>query len=529
MMKRSRSVVTACMVGVLTMVVASVLFPAFGAGPQGTIYQITVPKQGALIANPVYYCWLPESVSTYRCIIVHLHGCTMEATGPQMTSDVQWTTFAKKWNAVFISPSLATGSDCTNWTKPENGSGNTFLAVLDSLARRSGHPEITIVPWALWGHSGGSDWVSWTTAQHPERVAVGVCQASGKDISSYPAVWKVPVLHHNSKVDLIYNNDSLFLKARAKGALWAHAINPFPQFITGPGDPASQGHGAHDMRMIAIPWMDYALTSRLPDNAGSAQLKDMDTSNAWLGDTLTYAIASAATFTGDKLKACWFPNQTFAKLWAEYMVKGTIKDSTPFPPTPYNLTGIYSNKQITLNWDAEADMETGIKTFIIYRNGSVLQTIQYPNAPATPFSAAKGFQRWDYGDQPNPTAPPNMTFTDATVSDTGTYLYQVSTVNWSDVAGPKSAPIALSRGLVTGTRTISQPSATATHTSMFLCSTIGKRVLNLSPGMVDVFDIRGRLIKSLEIRRAIQTNVEELLGALADKVLLIRNRGRQVL
>jgi hypothetical protein len=54
-------------------------------------------------------------------------------------------------------------------------------------------------------------------------------------------------------------------------------------------------------------------------------------------------------------------------------------------------------------------------------------------------------------------------------------------------------------------------------------------VLNLSPGMVDVFDIRGRLIKTLEIRRATQTNVEELLGALADKVLLIRNRGRQVL
>jgi hypothetical protein len=281
------------------------------------------------------------------------------------------------------------------------------------------------------------------------------------------------------------------------------------------------------MRMIAIPWMDYALTSRLPDKAGSAQLNDMDTSNAWLGDTLTYAIASAATFTGNKLKACWFPNQTFAKLWGEYMVKGTIKDSTPFPPAPYNLTGIYSNKQITLNWDADADMETGIKTFIIYRNGSVLQTIQYPNAPATPFSAAKGFQRWDYGDQPNPTTPPDMTFTDATVSDTGTYLYQVCTVNWSDVSGPKSAPIALSRGLVTGTKTLSQLMPATPHTSIFLYCAIGKQVLNLSAGIVDVYDIRGRLVKTMEIRHAAQTSVDGLLGASPDKVLLIRNRVRQ--
>jgi hypothetical protein len=513
------------MVVALTMVVASVLFPAFGAGPKGTKYQITVPKQGALITNPVYYCWLPESVTTYRCIMVHLHGCTMEGTGSQMTSDVQWTTFAKKWNAVFVSPSLATGSDCTNWTKPENGSGNTFLAVLDSLARRTGHPEITVVPWALWGHSGGSDWVSWTTAQKPERVAVGVCQSSGKDISGYPAVWKVPVLHHNSKVDLIYNNDSLFLKSRAKGALWAHAVNPFPQFITGPGDPASQGHGAHDMRMIAIPWMDYALASRLPDQAGSAQLKAMDTSNAWLGDTLTYAITSAATFTGNPLKACWFPNQTMAKRWKEYMLTGTQKDSTP-APAPYNLTGTYANRQITLNWDADADLETGIKTFIIYRNGSVLQTIQYPNAPATPFSAAKGFQRWDYGDQPNPTTPPNMTFTDATVSDTGTYLYQVSTVNWSDVAGVKSAPIALNRGLVTGTKTLSQLKPATPHTSIFLCSALGKRVLDLSAGIVDVYDVRGRLIKTLEIRREAQTSMDGLLGASPEKVFLVRNRGK---
>jgi hypothetical protein len=279
--------------------------------------------------------------------------------------------------------------------------------------------------------------------------------------------------------------------------------------------------------MIAIPWMDYALTSRLPDQAGSAQLKAMDTTSAWLGDTLTFDIAPAATFTGNKLKASWFPNQTFAKLWAEYMVKGTIKDSTPFPPAPHNLTGTYSNKQITLNWDADADLETGIKTFIVYRNGSVLQTLQYPNAPATPFSAAKGFQRWDYGDQPNPTTPPSMTFSDATVSDTGTYIYEVSTVNWSDVAGLKSGTLTLKRGQVTGVKAISPPAAArVSNSSIALCGTIGKKVLSLSPGVVDVFDIRGRCIKTLVIRQKAEISVDGLLGVSSEKVLFVRNRAK---
>jgi hypothetical protein len=252
----------------------------------------------------------------------------------------------------------------------------------------------------------------------------------------------------------------------------------------------------------------------------------MDTTNAWLGDTATRAIASAATFTGNKLKACWFPNEYCAKKWKEYMATGTLKDSMG-PPAPYNLTGTYSNRQIVLKWDADADLETGIKTFTIYRNGEILQTIAWPNAPSTLFTAEKGFQRWDDGDQPNPFPAPSMTFTDNNLNDTGTYTYEVSTVNWSGVAGAKSAPIALKRGVVTGTKAFSSlAAATVSHTSISLCSSIGKRVLNLTPGIVDVFDIRGRLIKTVEIHAQAQRSMDDFSGMTSDKVLLVRNRGR---
>jgi pimeloyl-ACP methyl ester carboxylesterase len=509
------------------MAVASVLFPAFGAGPTGTRYQFTVPKQGTTNGSSTYFCWVPEAVGTVRCIIVHHHGCGREGDGSLMMSDVQWLTLAKKWHAAFIGPSEPSNPDCSNWYTPTRGSANSFLMALDSLARRSNHPEIKTIPWALWGHSGGSLWSTSMANLYASRIAVIIAQSGSTEMSNSPGALKIPILQCNGQTDAIYNTVP-FVNGRAKGALWAHAVNPHPQTANNtPGDLGGQGHACHDVRMIAIPWIDYALASRLPDKAGDSVLKDMDTSGAWLGDTLTNAIAPAATFTGNKLKACWFPNQTFATMWAEYQKNGTLKDSTPVAPAPSHLTGTYSNRSIVLNWDAEADLVAGIKTFIIYRNGSVLQTLQYPNAPATFFTLVKGFQRWDYGDQPAPVTPPNMTFTDATVSDTGTYLYQVSTVNWSDMAGPKSAPIALSRGQVTGVKAISTPAAAAvSHTSMFLCGTTGTRVLNLKPGFIDFYDIRGRLIKTLEIRHGAQTSVDGLLGVSSEKVLLVRNRIR---
>jgi pimeloyl-ACP methyl ester carboxylesterase len=408
----------------------------------GIIYQFTIAKKGIMIDDATCYAWVPEDVGTIRGVIVHLHGCTREGDAWQMMYDVQWKALAKKWHCVLLAPKFITGAGnsktCINWYNPNNGTDQAFLEMLDKLAEKAGHPEIKTVPWALWGHSGGSIWVTSMTGRHPERVAVTVAQACGVDISDIPAALKVPVLHHNGIQDLCYNNATLFANGRRKGAFWAHAVNPVVA-------SAMDGHQVHDMRYLAIPWMDVCLGMRLPEKAGDSKLREMDVSHAWLGDTAKRTVAPEASFKGDKLAACWFPNQDLAEKWVEYMATGDVTDKTP-PPAPYGLIANYWPNNMMLRWHADPDLQSGIKTFIIYRDGVELQTLTYRTH--TTFSKLPGYQRWNDGDQPAPIPAPEMTFTDANVDNKTTHTYQVATVNWSDLVSEKSKPITLENGVV---------------------------------------------------------------------------------
>ena len=412
------------------------------AKTDGTIYEFTIAKKGIMIDDATCYAWIPEDVGTIRGVIVHLHGCTREGDAWQMMYDVQWKELARKWHCVLIAPKFITGSGnsktCINWYNPDNGTDAVFLEMLNTLAGKAGHPEIKTVPWALWGHSGGSIWATSMTGKHPERVAVTVAQACGVDISNIPATLKIPILHHNGIKDLCYNNAGFFASGRKKGAFWAHAVNPVVE-------SAMDGHQVHDMRFLAIPWIDACLEMRLPLKAGEASLRDINEKNAWLADTASKAIAPIASFKGDKLAACWFPNRILAEKWVEYVKTGNITDKTP-PPAPYGLMANFSGTNLLLRWHAEPDLESGIKTFIIYRDGEELQTLQYKTT--TKFSKLTGFQRWNDGDQPAPIPAPEMAFTDSKVDDKTTHSYQIATVNWSDVASAKSPVITLENGKI---------------------------------------------------------------------------------
>ncbi len=205
------------------------------------------------------------------------------------------------------------------------------------------------------------------------------------------------------------------------------------------------------------------------------------------------------------------------------MATSSIKDSTP-PPAPYNATGSFSGKHITLNWDADADLETGIKTFIIYRNGNVYDTLQYPNMPLSHFTLEKGFQRWNDGDEPIPAPAPAMTFTDSSVNDTGTFVHQVACVNWLNGAGAKSAPISLNHGLVTGAKALSPAASKGSRESIYLLSNMRTKADGFYPGTMDIYDIRGRLLIRVDKGCSGLIDVERSLRASGEKIFIVRKR-----
>src|SRR5690606_9480122 len=119
-------------------------------------------------------------------------------------------------------------------------------------------------------------------------------------------------------------------------------------------------------RYLAIVWLDACLKARLPESHFQP-LKEMPVDDVWLAPVLGTEAISSASFDGDPLKAVWLPNQNIAQRWMQYVKDTAVADTTP-PPAPTNVR-LQDNR---LSWDAEADLESGLASFIIERDGQVV-------------------------------------------------------------------------------------------------------------------------------------------------------------
>src|ERR1035437_4806420 len=150
----------------------------------GRYLQLVYPPSttaGELHLGVTYTLWIPDGIQTVRAVIVHQHGASIPAAQSGATSayDLHWQALAKKWDCVLLGPSYHVLNDATDarpggaelWFDPRRGSEKTFLKALDEFAAKSDHPEISTVPWCLWGHSGGGIWADVMTTLYPNRVA----------------------------------------------------------------------------------------------------------------------------------------------------------------------------------------------------------------------------------------------------------------------------------------------------------------------------------------------------------------------
>lgn len=396
-------------------------------------------KEGELVYPVSFTVWVPPNVKTLRGLVVHQHGCGEGSckSGQTGAFDLHWQALAKKHDCALISPVFEQPekANCQLWCDPRNGSDVVFQKSLMELGAKSNHPELATVPWALWGHSGGGHWAGGMTLLHPDRVAAswlrsGVPPTAAAEGKPAPyviseAACQVPVMVNLGTKEGVTDkesrfagvwpgNEAFFLAMRAKGALVGVSVDPL------------SSHDCGNQRYLAMPWFDACLTARLPAKNGDP-LKPMSAKEGWIaplnaGDPNVIAPVAAAKFSGDLAKSIWLPNESVATAWTQYTKDSAVKDTTP-PPAPTNVRVVGN----VVTWSAEADLESGLASFIIERDGQQIATVPEPAQAKNPFGRPI-FQNLSYSDTPTQ-ALVEMKFTDTKAESGKAHQYQVIAVN----------------------------------------------------------------------------------------------------
>ena len=212
-------------------------------------------------------------------------------------------------------------------------------------------------------------------------------------------------------------------------------------------DPKT-GHECGNSRLLAIPFLDICFGLRLPTEEQEA-LRSVDLRDSWLGDPGSFEITKLEGYQGDPLAKVWLPDGNFALKWQEYVKTGWVTDTTR-PEAPYNLSYEFLGKRtVSIMWEAEADLESGIKQFYLYRNGKQVKKFVGINDDYV----KKNFQYGNYGDEPGPEAlyenvdkwiPTKMEFVDYRLHPDSIYTYRIRMENWSGLQSDFSESLVIS-------------------------------------------------------------------------------------
>ncbi|MFM7058454.1 MAG: hypothetical protein ACKO2P_16195 [Planctomycetota bacterium] len=389
---------------------------------------------GGLIFPVNYTVWIPPGVRQLRGIVVHQHGCGEGSCRSGLTGawDLHWQALALHHDCALLSPAYEQPdkADCQKWCDPRNGSADAFLHALADLAKLSGHPELTTVPWALWGHSGGGHWAGGMVLLYPERVAaawlrsgVPLLQADPARSTIQPhtltaAALRVPIMCNPGTQEGVTikdgrfasvwpANETFFNSLRSQGAPVAVAVDPL------------SSHECGNQRYLAIPWLSDCLRLRLPKTPDQPLLPLPD-SDAWLAPATGFEAVRASDFKGDPLSMGWLHSASIATAWAEYVKNTEVTDSSP-PPPPSRLR-LNGNE---LAWDCAADLESGLTGFLIEKHGVIVgSTLELAR---NPFGRPL-FQNLQYSDTP-PLPLASMTWRDPGPAPAPLTAYRVIAVN----------------------------------------------------------------------------------------------------
>ncbi|PPL02812.1 alpha/beta hydrolase family protein [Parapedobacter indicus] len=337
----------------------------------GTIYRVVV-KNADTVDSAVYSVFIPAGIDTLRGVFIHQHGCGMEGRGASTAYDLQYQAFAKKWGLAVVGPDLYYENGCRVWKNPESGSGPSLLKALEDVGMVSSHTELKEVPWLLWGHSGGGYWTLAMMKNYPERILAAFGYSPAFDPNwNYPdEALKIPLMIRHAGAGDINSGEvkcwqtavHTFDKLRSAGGLVSIACTPH------------QNHNYSFVRYIAIPFYESVLSRRLPTGTQHSfrEMRAINERNGWLADTLSLNTWRFKQQAQDANAFSWLPDSATAAKWKEFVITGSVIDRTP-PLAPYGLAMRRRHSMaVELTWKADADIESGIKQFLIYSGNQLI-------------------------------------------------------------------------------------------------------------------------------------------------------------
>ncbi len=434
-----------CLIFVL--VVAGTLFRA-GAQDVESVHYPASSQVGAFPFESSFHVWISPETKLVRAVIVHQHGCGdgAENSGETAALDLHWRALAKKHDAALVSPHYsAQDAECRLWCDPRNGSGEVFLQAIHDLALITKHPEMENAPWCLWGHSGGGFWASLMLEKYSNRI-LGIFCRSGTAASAWmsgevkapvypPAAYQVPMVINpglQERDDVRFKgawttSTQFFNFFRSRGAPVAFAPDPF------------SGHDCRNSRLMAIPFFDACLGQRLPMRDG--QPLSIGAGKGWLGEWTTGAIKPPGAMSEtDARTLSWLPDAASARAFSEYVRFGITTDATAplVAPKIVSVKPGPARGEFTIQWTAEADFESGIRQFAIYRDGVRIAVYPSPNVDLK--QGFPQFQGISYHDTPLANSP-KMVYTDTPPEGSVPPAYAVMTINTPGLESPLSKAV----------------------------------------------------------------------------------------
>lgn len=194
-----------------------------------------------------------------------------------------------------------------------------FFRALGEFSRLGHHPEITHLPFVIYGSSNGGATTYGFVNYAPERAICFVANVSAGSVPEIPvdAALRVPGIFIMGKFDALVGDrgirrtEKLMEHARSKGALWSWALE-----LKGHEDGAS-----FDIYMKLV---EQAVAARYPQSgdpsAGPVKLKMLREESGWLvdqgswGSGLTYT-ESYENYQGSREEAGWVLNREIAYVY----------------------------------------------------------------------------------------------------------------------------------------------------------------------------------------------------------------------